>query len=99
MTAAAEPRAGSLPVAYALSAFPNPFNATTSLDFALPRAAHVRLDLYDVTGRAVKSVADDTYSAGEHRLAVDASALPTGVYFARLTTSDWTATRKLLLLK
>jgi hypothetical protein len=89
----------ALPLLYTLAAYPNPFNPTTTLLFSLPRAGHVTLTLYDVTGRAVETLTDRVYAAGTHTLAVDANALPSGTYFARLQSAGTSKTQKLLLLR
>lgn len=99
------PRGGSLPPAapvpetYALRAHPNPFNPVTTLEIALPRTQHVALTIYDVTGRLSATLYDATLSAGIHRIAFDAAAQPSGVYFARLKSPAFTATTKLVLVK
>ena len=82
-----------------LSAFPNPFNAATQFQFDLPRAAPVELVLFDVIGRRVASVLNETRAAGTHTVLFDASALPSGIYFARLSTPAQTVSTKILLLK
>jgi len=89
----------ALPDHFQLSAFPNPFNPTTTLSFTLPAAERLRLAIYDITGRERQILADDLFSAGDHRVDFDASALPSGVYVARLIGPRFSATQKLLLLK
>jgi len=79
--------------------FPNPFNNVTSLSFTLPEAAHVRAAVYDVLGREVSRLADEAFIAGQHRLAVNAAAWSSGVYFLRLETLGQIETRKMLLIK
>lgn len=97
--AASSPTAAGLPLEYALSAYPNPFNPLTTLTFTLPNAGRALLAVYDVSGREVARMADRGFDAGTHRLTFDAGALPTGVYFARLQSGAFTRTQKLLLLK
>jgi hypothetical protein len=87
------------PSSFALSAYPNPFNPATTLTFTLPVSQKVRITIYDIMGREQQRLADGILAAGEHRLTFDASALPSGIYFARLTGTHVIATRKLLLLK
>ncbi|MFZ5434557.1 MAG: carboxypeptidase regulatory-like domain-containing protein [Calditrichota bacterium] len=85
---------------YALQpAYPNPFNPTTSLTFAVPHTAEVAITVFDVMGREVQTVAQGVYSAGEYTVAFDAAGLPSGLYLARMQTADFTATQKLLLMK
>jgi len=96
---AVAPRSDLTPSGYALWAYPNPFNARTVVEFVLPRSAEVRLDLYDLNGRRVAGIAHRVYEHGDHRIGFDAAALPSGIYFARLTTPDFATTQKLMLLK
>lgn len=84
---------------YSLSAYPNPFNPTTTLEFTLPEASRVSLRVFDVTGKLVRTVADAPYDAGRHTAAFDASALPSGIYIAQLQAGSVNLTRKLMLVK
>jgi hypothetical protein len=79
--------------------FPNPFNPTTTLRFALPEAGHVRLHIYDVRGRGVARILDETRVRGWHSVEWDARGRSSGIYFARLETEAATITRKLVLLR
>ena len=76
----------------ALTNYPNPFNPSTTLRYDLPRAAHVRLSVYDVTGRHVRTVFDRRMSAGSHQTVWDGTDVAgrdaaSGVYVVRLTTN------------
>jgi photosystem II stability/assembly factor-like uncharacterized protein len=92
---------GKLRVAssYALSVYPNPFNPQTTLAFDIPMGGRLQLAVYDVTGRLVETLANRFYPQGQYRLNFDASALPSGVYFARLNGKSFAVTQKLVLLK
>lgn len=79
--------------------YPNPFNAQTQFSFALDRVSEVELVLYNVAGQEVARLVNDVMSTGEHVVSFDASTLSTGVYIARLTAGQHTATHKLMLLK
>jgi hypothetical protein len=68
------------------SNFPNPFNPSTTIRFALPVAADVRLEVFDTMGRAVAVLAQGVWPQGEHQVRFDASGLPSGVYLYRLVT-------------
>ena len=78
---------------------PNPFNPSTVLSFELRAASFVTLAVYDITGREVAVLVEGFYSTGGHQVEWDASAMPSGIYFARLTAGNLMQTRKLLLLK
>ena len=87
------------PSSFVLSAFPNPFNATTEIRYVLPHAGHISLRVYDMLGREVAELADQDQSIGEYRTVFEAAALPSGVYLLRLQSGAVSETRKLLLLK
>lgn len=90
---------GSLPEAFNLSAFSNPFNAEVTLSFNLPQAAEVELSLYDLAGRSVATLVQGWRLAGAHQVTFSATELPSGIYLTRLQTSAATATQKLILSK
>ncbi len=97
-TSADEPH--SLPAQLVLHpAYPNPFNPSTTISFELARASHVSLSVFDITGREVASLLDETRSAGSYEIAFDGTTLPSGVYLYRLQTGEFSQTRKMLLLK
>ncbi|RPH93521.1 T9SS C-terminal target domain-containing protein [candidate division KSB1 bacterium] len=89
----------SIPAEYTLSAYPNPFNPTTTIAFTLPIADRVSLKVYDVAGRVVSELAGRNYIAGSHKVTFDASALPSGIYMARIEAGTFMASQKLLLIK
>jgi len=84
---------------------PNPFNGGTRFRFGLPLAASVRLDIFDVHGRRIATLADGLQlPAGWHTLLWDGAAgdgkpAASGVYFFRLRAGDQSATKRMVLLK
>ena len=66
-----------------LTVYPNPSAARSTVAVALPERAHLRVAVYDVLGRRVALLSDDVFTAGAHRFALDAAALPSGVYVVR----------------
>ncbi|MCK4510832.1 T9SS type A sorting domain-containing protein, partial [bacterium] len=87
-----------------LAARPNPFNPNTTLQFVNPVDGRVHLDIYDVSGRLVRVLADEVMPAGERAFAwngLDESgrSVASGVYFARLRGEDFSSSSKLVLLK
>ncbi len=79
--------------------YPNPFNPVTTIRFAVPKRTHVSLLLFDVMGRRVLTLVDETFAPGEYKVHLDAAALGTGVYFYRMHAGAFTHTRKLTVLK
>jgi len=83
---------------------PNPFNPTTSIEFGLPAASPVRLEIFDVRGRALRTLWNGAAAAGRHRVVWDGrdaqgAAAPSGVYFYRLQTAETVFARRMLLVR
>lgn len=78
---------------------PNPFNPVTRIGFSLPTAADVRLDVYNILGQKVITLADGSFPAGVHEVTWDAEEKASGVYFYRLQVGDFVASKKMILLK
>jgi hypothetical protein len=68
--------------------FPNPFNPTTTITFALPEASHVSLAIYDVLGRKIVDLVNGSKAAGYHSILWNASGSASGVYFVCFIASD-----------
>jgi len=86
------------------SVYPNPFNPTTTIRFSLRTRSGVRISIYDVAGRLVRTVQDGPMEAGWHTVRWDGtstggSAAASGVYFCRMTAGDVDETRKMVLLR
>lgn len=79
--------------------YPNPFNASTTIRIKIPEKGAVLLAVHDLLGREVDRLMNDEREAGEHRFRFVASALPGGVYFARLSWAGGAIVRKMVLLK
>jgi hypothetical protein len=84
--------------------WPNPFNGATNLMFDLPKDANVRLGVYDVSGRLVKSLVDQTVPAGRHYVGWDGrdsygSVVASGVYFSRIDAGPWHETKRMVFVK
>jgi hypothetical protein len=91
---------GGLPTQIRIvEAYPNPFNATTTIMFDLHKAGHVSLHVLDLLGREVAVLTDGFFEAGSQRVTFDGSNLASGVYFARLNDGQYSLTKKLMLLK
>ncbi len=91
---------GAAPKTYSLyQNYPNPFNPSTMIMYDVPKATRVKLVVYDVLGREVATLVDDLQMAGRHQSIWNANRLASGVYFSRIQAGEYTATRKLLLVK
>ena len=97
-TAADDP---DIPAEFALFAnYPNPFNPTTNIRYALPETSPVRIDVYNTLGQHVARVVNEaSQSPGYHEVTLDATRLASGVYLYRITAGNFTETRKMMLIK
>ncbi|MBK8984268.1 MAG: T9SS type A sorting domain-containing protein [Ignavibacteria bacterium] len=79
--------------------YPNPFNPSTSINFDLPVDGKVSLKIYDMTGKEVMTLVNEVRSAGYYSVNFNASNLSSGAYFYILSADNFTATKKMMLLK
>lgn len=90
----------TLPETFLLhEAYPNPFNPSTQLRFDLPASGDVLLRVFDILGRDVATLADGWHAAGSYQVSFDGRDLPSGLYFARLSSNADVMVRKLMLVK
>ena len=84
--------------------YPNPFNPTTIIPFELVKSARVRLSIFNSLGQKVRTLVNQDYSAGAHQANWDGQddfgqTVPAGVYYYTIQAGEFTATRKMLLIK
>jgi hypothetical protein len=84
--------------------YPNPFNSSTNLSFNLPDMMRVNIRIFNMLGKLIYKADQKTFSKGTHNIQWEATdynghKLPTGIYFAILSFSEQSITRKLLLVK
>jgi photosystem II stability/assembly factor-like uncharacterized protein len=79
--------------------FPNPFNPTTKISFAVKNSTFASLKIFDMNGKEVKTLVDGNISAGTYEINFNASELNSGVYFYTLKTNEFTETKKMTLIK
>lgn len=79
--------------------YPNPFNPSTIIEFRIQRGGFVMLKVYDLLGREVVTLVNGKKTAGTYSVTWNASKMPTGVYFYSLQSGEFTATKKLLLIR
>jgi hypothetical protein len=91
---------GSTPATFALEQnFPNPFNPSTKINFSLPVEGFVTLDVYNSIGQKVATLVNETKTAGTYAVNFDASDLTSGIYFYKISSGNFTETKKMILLK
>lgn len=89
-----------IPEAYSLQQnYPNPFNPSTTIAYVLPSEGHVLLTVYDLLGRKIMDVVNEVQQAGVHKVQFDAAKLSTGIYFYKISAGNFSAMKKMLLLK
>ena len=79
--------------------YPNPFNPTTKIVFTMPKAGNVELKVYDVLGKEVTTLLSEFKQAGKYTVDFNGSNLASGVYFYKIISGDFTATKKMSLIK
>ncbi len=79
--------------------FPNPFNPTTTIKYELPQNSFVSIKVYDSIGRELKSLINQYQERGLQQVKFDASGLPSGIYYYTINAGNYSATRKMLLIK
>ncbi len=89
-----------IPVGFELlQNYPNPFNPSTTISYNIPQDEIVTLKIFNIMGEEVATIHNSFQKAGAHSTKFDASSLTSGIYFYTLTTTDFTATRKMMLIK
>jgi hypothetical protein len=95
-----EYRVSGLPSSFSMEQnYPNPFNPSTVINYTLPEQSHVTLRIFDIQGKEVLTLVNGMQEAGLKSVEVDGTNFSSGVYFYRIETSGYMATRKMLLVK
>ena len=79
--------------------YPIPFNSSATITYALPRASSITLQVYNLSGRVVRSLVDGSKPAGIHQTILNAAKLPSRLYLVRLQASDHMFTQKVMLIR
>lgn len=79
--------------------YPNPFNPYTTIEYYLVKPAAVRISIYDVLGREIKTILSGLQKAGQHKLKLSGENLPSGIYFYKLESESFTGTKKMIILR
>jgi photosystem II stability/assembly factor-like uncharacterized protein len=95
-----EPVSGEVPKEYSLlQNYPNPFNPVTKIKFSIPGPGLALLKIYDVLGKEISTLVNEELKPGTYEAGWNASNNPSGIYFYKLTSGDFTQTRKMILIK
>jgi hypothetical protein len=79
--------------------FPNPFNPATTITYQIPKDDFVKIEVFNTLGQQVQVLVNRFEKAGSHNAVFNGEDFPSGVYFYRITTSDFTKTQKMILTK
>ncbi|MBS4028007.1 MAG: T9SS type A sorting domain-containing protein [Ignavibacteriales bacterium] len=79
--------------------YPNPFNPTTAINFLIPEREFVSLKIYDLLGKEIETLVNEEMKIGNYTAKWDATNLPSGMYFYRLTSGTFSETKKMILMK
>jgi len=79
--------------------YPNPFNPITKIKYSIPLSDNVKIKVYDILGREIKTLLNEYKQAGTYEIEFDANNLISGVYFYSLQAGNYAATKKLILIK
>jgi len=99
-TSVNSPEEDKINIAYELfQNYPNPFNPTTTIEYTIAKSDNVRIVLYDVLGREVKSILNEYKNAGSYKVLFNADYLSSGIYYYQLINRSYTQTKSMILLK
>jgi len=79
--------------------YPNPFNPRTTIVFGIRSYSYVKLEVYDLLGKKIETLQNEYLQSGDHSIIWNADKYSSGIYFYRLSTSNYSITKKLVLLK
>jgi hypothetical protein len=82
-----------------LQNYPNPFNPSTTIEYQIPSDGFVSLTIYNTIGQEVSTLLNENQSAGKYSITFEADKLPSGLYFYKLNSGEFSSTKKMLLLK
>lgn len=97
---AVNPISTEIPVSFALyQNYPNPFNPVTKIKFDLPKGSFTKIVVFDAIGREISTIFSQMLTAGAYETEFNASNLTSGVYFYKLTSGEFSETKKMLVVK
>ncbi len=91
---------GEIPDKYVLRQnYPNPFNPSTNIEFSIPKNAFVNVRIYDLLGREIAQLVSENLQAGTHRTLWNAAKYPSGIYFCKINSGNYSQVIKMILAK
>ena len=88
-----------IPVVYNITAYPNPFNPSTTISYSIPYSNNTVIKIYDVLGREVQTLVNEYKTAGTYKINFNASSLSSGIYLCRIESGRYVSTKKLMMVK
>jgi len=82
-----------------MNSYPNPFNPSTSIQYAIGSSQFVQLKVYEVLGNEIATIINEEQPAGSYEVHFNAANLPSGVYFYKLSAGNFFETKKMILLR
>ncbi|MEN3039306.1 MAG: T9SS type A sorting domain-containing protein, partial [Candidatus Kryptonium sp.] len=79
--------------------YPNPFNPTTTIEFDIAKDAHVKLEIFNLSGEKVSEIINKKLEAGRYSIVVDFSNMPSGIYFYKLIADEFVEVKRMVFLK
>jgi hypothetical protein len=79
--------------------YPNPFNPSTSINFSIPNKANVSIKVFDLLGSQIAELVNGEIEAGSYNIEFNATNLPSGIYFYKIQSNNFSETKKMILLK
>jgi len=91
---------GSQPLEYVLEQnHPNPFNPATTIKYSVPSDEFVKLGIYNAIGEEVRTLVNEFKSAGSYEVSLNAENLASGIYYYRIDAGEFSASKKMILMK
>ena len=84
--------------------YPNPFNPSTTIEYAVPQSGNVTIDIYNLVGQRIKTLVDDAFSAGRYKTVWDGKDnagvnVSSGIYFYSISSGNVSIVKKMVLIK
>jgi type IX secretion system substrate protein len=86
---------------YLYQNYPNPFNSSTVIKFSIPKKSFVKLKVYDILGREIKSILEHEFESGSYEFRIDLNSfgLASGIYFYSMNAKNFRTVRRMVVLK